>query len=180
MKCSLLEYRVYGQPKIHKPKCLKGLKPVLKLRCMQKPVNVYEMEIGDVVVYYGTLFSRPMSFPDAEDMSMPFEALKAKYPSLLANAKRVKGFCYADAWCPIFERNEGWVRFENLALMFEPPCSSLYFPRVQFELFEEFRKLSLLDKGFCDIANYDDMCAAAYRRCMDDIVLWLWKHKATA
>ena len=175
LKCTLLEYRVYGQPKIHKPKCLKWLKPVLKLRCMQKPVDVYESGDGDIVAYFGTLFSKVMAFPNAKDMALPYVALKAKYPERLADSKGAKGFIYADAWCPILERNEGWVRFENLALAFQPPCTSLYFPRVQWVVFEEFRKLSLLDKGFCDIANYDDMCAAEYRRCVDDIVSWLWK-----
>lgn len=176
MHCSLIDYRIYGQPKIHKPKFLRGLKPVLKVKCMRKPVDIYEMPGYSVlIVYFGNLFSRLMTFPNVEDMGLPYCALKAKYPERLANAKSaVKGFVYADAWCPIYERNEGWVRIEGLTETLRNPFD-VYLPKVQYDLFEEFRKLSLLDKGFCDIANYDDMCVAEYRRTLDDIVQWLYK-----
>lgn len=176
MECSLLEYRLYGQPKIHKPKCLRGLKPVLKTTCMQKPVAVYEMlEYGELIVYFGNLFSRLMTFPEVEDMGLPYRALKAKYPEKLANAKSaVKGFVYADAWCPIYERNEGWIRIVGLQERLGNPFG-VYLPKVQYDLFEEFRRLSLLDSGFCDIARHDDMCAAAYRRVLEDIVSWSYR-----
>lgn len=174
MKSFLLEYRVYGSPKIHKPKCLKGMKPVLKLRCMKKPVDVYELGDGNVVVYFGSLFSRLMGFPEPIDMMLPYEAVKAKYPERLANAKGAKGFVYHDAWCTIYERNEGYVRIEGLIERLGDGFG-VYFPQVETELFEDFRRLSLLDKGFCDIAAYDDMCAAEYRRCIEDIVQWFWQ-----
>ena len=140
---------------------------------MKKPVDVYLYGGETIFVYFGSLFSRLMAFPEKEDMSLPYVALKRKYPERLSNAKVVKGFVYADAWCPIYERNEGWVRIDGLLETLHNPFD-VYLPKVQYDLFEEFRKLSLLDKGFCDIANHDDMCAAEYRRTMDDIVQWFY------
>ena len=165
-----LAYRVYGDPKLPKPKELKGMKPAWKCELMKKPVRIYEMPDGSLVVYFGNLFSRPMAFPDPKDMALPTSAIVAKYPERFENGrKNFKGFVYADAWCPIYERNEGYVVFEGL----RERCADTfdcYTPRLSADIFDQFRKLSLDSKGFIDIANHDDDIAANYRRFIEDLV----------
>ena len=171
MKCSLLLYRTYGQPKISKPKILKGLKPWWREKVMQKPADVYALPDGDFVIYFGNLFSRPMSFPDPKDMALPTPALIAKYPErFMENGKKsFKGFIYPDAWCPILERNEGYVLVERLR---DRVRDSSYPPAVSFELDKCFQSLSLQDKQFANIHQGTDMFSAAYTRFIEDFV---WK-----
>lgn len=94
-------YRVYGQPKIKKPKELKGLKPKFKVSqgdCKSaKRDDVYVVG-NDVWVYFADLFSRYATFPDVGDMTLPTAAIAAKYN---LDRKRFKTFVYADGWCRI-------------------------------------------------------------------------------
>ncbi len=79
IQCELLSYRCYGDAKISKPKVLKGLKPITSFDLLKKKVNVYDLGNGDLVLHFGTLFSKYASFPDEEDMQLPTSALAKKY-----------------------------------------------------------------------------------------------------
>ena len=70
---------------------------------------MYELDGVDLLLHMGELFCKLMSFPDTEDMSLPTIALANKYPESFIR-KSVKGFVYADAWCTIYARNEGYIR----------------------------------------------------------------------
>lgn len=184
MKCSLLLYRTYGQPKISKPKILKGLKPLWKEKVMQKPADVYALPDGDFVVYFGNLFSRLMYFPDPKDMSLPTTALMEKYPErfMEKGKKSFKGFVYADAWCPILERNEGYVMFEGIREKLKPTrrlFKNPYPPAVAFELENSFFSLSLLDSKFV-LCNGTDTISSAYRRFLEDFVWKVFENERTA
>lgn len=169
--CYLLSYRVYGQPKIHKPKCLKGLSPAWTCKVLGRVAKVFERPDGALVVYFGALFCKPMVFPDPKDMALPTAALVAKYPERFGERgkRSFKDFIYADAWCPIYERNEGYVVFEGVRERCEDYVNC-YTPSLSFDLFAKFAALSREDRGFCDISVCDDDIAAHYRRFVEDLV----------
>lgn len=175
LDCEFVAYRVYGQPKLSKPKLLKGLKPEWKQDVCRKPAHIYSLADGSFVIYFGALFCKPMLFPDPKDMALPTCALVAKYPERFeGNGKRAfKSFVYADAWCPIYERNEGYVRVSGLKERMDS-LFCVYPPKVAYELFDKFSALSLKDKGFASIYNENDMLAAEYRRFIDDFVFKLF------
>ena len=50
--CDFLAYHTYGQPKLSKPKLLKGLKPDWKQRVLGKPADVYFLKDCPIVVYF--------------------------------------------------------------------------------------------------------------------------------
>lgn len=52
MTAELVTYRIYGQPNIHKPAALKGVKPVFSLRLNKSPrKNQLYIAAQDVYVY---------------------------------------------------------------------------------------------------------------------------------
>ena len=175
MTCELLSYRVYGKPKIHKPNILRGLNPKWKFKCLEKPANVYGLEGDTFVIYFGALFCKLMSFQSPEDISLPTSALAAKYPERLGNRSFGMKFIYPDAWCTVYERNEGYVSVIGLVERLTPPRNLLadrgqsYPPLVINELMEKFTSLSFKDNGF---ANCCGMIYSEYERFFSDFV---WK-----
>ena len=113
IKLTIESYRCHGEEKLKRPACLKGLKPAWELPIIGKKCKVYELDGGDLLLHMGELFCKLMSFPDAEDMTLPTSALISKYPDRMSR-KSVKGFVYADAWCTIYARNEGYIRIKGL------------------------------------------------------------------
>ena len=79
IKCELLAYRCFGEPKLSKPKILKALKPIKSFDLIKKKVNVFDLGNGDLVLYFGTLFSKITSFPEVEDIALPTSVLAEKY-----------------------------------------------------------------------------------------------------
>lgn len=170
MNITLLAYRCYGEEKLKKPTCLKGLKPAWEMPIIKKKCQVYELASGSLVLYMGELFCKQMSFPDAEDMTMPFSALARKYPDNLSR-KSVKGFIYADAWCNIYERNEGYIYIsglrEAMSDVFRLKVGPLY-----TALYNGIRTLSLCDYRFLKLGMYgcEGADSADYSRLCENIV----------
>ncbi len=161
-------YRVYGQPKIKKPKELKGLKPKFKVSqgdCKSaKRDDVYVVG-NDVWVYFADLFSRYATFPDVGDMTLPTAAIAAKYN---LDRKRFKTFVYADGWCRIFNRNEGYVVFPNLIWEMR---RTRYVPELIYDVCDAFMRLSETDRGFCRCGmDVLDERTATYERVISEMV----------
>lgn len=174
IQCELLEYRCYGDDKIKKPKILKGLKAIKSFDLIGKKVNVFDLGNGDLVLYFGTLFSTYASFPDKEDMNLPTSALAAKYEW---NKRSFKNFCYPDAWCTIYNRNEGYILVKGLKTCFdELYCINV--ASISEKLYECIRNLSLKDSRFfmLRLVPTDDE-SANYSRLCEDIVTWLYIEK---
>lgn len=163
-------YRCYGEEKLKRPACLKGLKPTWELRIIGKPCKVFELPDGDLVLHMGELFCRLASFPESKDMTLPYSALAKKYPERFTK-KSVKGFVYADAWCTIYERNEGYIRVsglrESMYDIFRLKLSPLY-----DAMYDGMRKLSLSDARFLHLGltGGEGADSATYRRLCEDIV----------
>lgn len=174
IECELLSYRCFGEPKLSKPKILKGLKPIKSFDLIKKKVNVFDLGNGELVLYFGTLFSKLASFPEKEDMTLPTSALAEKYQF---NKGSYKNFIYPDAWCSIYDRNEGYILVKGILACFnELYCINL--PIISNKLYSCIRGLSMKDSRFLHLGLVPigaDSCD--YSRLCDDIVHWLYKEK---
>lgn len=170
IELTLESYRCHGEEKLKRPACLKGLKPAWKLPIIGKKCKVYELGGGDLLLHMGELFCKQMSFPEAEDMSLPTIALANKYPESFIR-KSVKGFVYADAWCTIYARNEGYIRVkglrEALSDIFRLKLGPIY-----DAVYDGLRTLSLRDARFLHLGltGSEGADSADYRRFCETLV----------
>lgn len=167
----LLAYRCFGDVKIAKPKELKGLKHVKEFAFKGKKVKVFHTVGDNIVLYFGTLFSRIASFPDEADMALPASALAAKYHF---HKSSYKNFVYHDAWCTIYNRNEGYILVKGLLECFRDTFA-LHVENISAKLYSRLRECSLKDSRFLSLGlDPLDMESADHARLCDDIVHWLY------
>ena len=140
MEVTLIAYRRYGEPKLTTLKEMKGAEKILSLplRGKRKSQVYLNIETDCVYIKCADLFSEEMSFPDAEDASMPTSALVKKYPERFPKGRKVKGFVYADAWCPIIEANTGILKIEGLLAELNPKSCRLlaipFLPAIKYRI----------------------------------------------
>lgn len=174
IQCELLSYRCYGDAKISKPKVLKGLKPVTSFDLLKKKVNVYDLGNGELVLHFGTLFSKYASFPDKEDMQLPASALAKKYG---LNRKMGNKFVYPDAWCTIYNRNEGYILVKGLKSCFTE-LYGIHLSLISEKLYSCIRELSTKDSRFMTLGLVPTSCdCSQYARLCDDLVQYLYKEE---
>jgi hypothetical protein len=103
-------FRKYGEPKLSKPKELKGIKQTFSIDYIPKKCKCPIFILGnDVWVQHNDYFSPSMDLP-SEDIGMPLGVLCKKY---LDKDKKNK-FVYPDAWGDIVLRQQAWIKIENL------------------------------------------------------------------
>lgn len=170
IKVSFDSYRCYGEEKLKRPLILKGLKAVWELPIIKRKCKVFELEDGSLVLHMGELFCKQMTFHDAKDMELPFSALAKKYPGRLSK-KSVKGFIYADAWCTVYERNEGYIRVEGLREAMQDTFGLRLGP-IYDAVYDGLRSLSLRDARFLSLGltGGEGADSADYRRFCEDLV----------
>lgn len=170
IKVSFDSYRCYGEEKLKRPLILKGRKPVWELPIIKRKCKVFELEDGSLVLHMGELFCKQMTFHDAKDMELPFSALAKKYPGRLSK-KSVKGFIYADAWCTVYERNEGYIRVEGLREAMQDTFGLRLGP-IYDAVYDGLRSLSLRDARFLSLGltGGEGADSADYRRFCEDLV----------
>lgn len=174
---SLIAYRCYGDDKLKKPAILKGLKPVKAFDLIGKKVNVFDLGNGDLVLYFGTLFSKLSTFPDKADMNLPTSALAAKYPEKFNRKSGFKNFVYPDAWCTIYDRNEGYVLVNGLTDCFKELCC-INVARIAAYLYEAIRSLSTKDCRFLTLSVIPTGADSSdYYRLCGDLVEWLYTER---
>jgi len=104
--------RFYGQPKLKKPKELKGIKQTFSIDYILKKCKCGVFVIGDDVwVRHKDYFSSSLKLP-REDIGKPLGALANKY---CEKSKKEK-FVYPDAWGDIVLKNEAWIRLKGLMI----------------------------------------------------------------
>lgn len=172
-----LQYRCYGDAKMAKPKILKGLNPVKTFgrafgnnkTC--RKLHVYDIGRGSLCLYFGSLFSRYHAFPEAIDAELPSSVLARKYDL----GRNINGhFVYADAWCTIYDRNEGYVIINGLVACFNELFGIHISPIVE-RVYSCLRDLSLKDYRFMSLRMQPvDMDSAMYFRVCSDLVEWMY------
>lgn len=171
IEVSLLCYRCFGDDKLPKPKLLKGLKPVKQFDLIGKKVNVFDLGNGDFVLYFGTLFSKLALFPDKEDMALPASVLAKKYNF---NKCNFKSFVYPDAWCMIYNRNDGYILLKGLLSCFKE-LYCLDVASISEKVYSCIRGLSTKNCRFMTLGIVPTGADSAdYYRLCEDLVHWLY------
>lgn len=110
MSYERISYRQYGQPKLSKPKELKGIKQSFSGEYIPKKCNCPCFCVGDdLYIQHKDFFSRSFKPPD-EDFDKPLSYLLNKY----FNKNKSEKFCYPDCWGEIILRDETWIVFKNI------------------------------------------------------------------
>lgn len=168
---TLVAYRCFGDGKIKKPPLLKGLKSVKQFDLIGRKVNVFDLCNGDLVLYFGTLFSKIASFPDKEDMTLPTSVLAKKYNF---NKGSYKTFTYPDAWCTIYNRNDGYILVKGLLACFKE-LYCLDIASISEKVYSCLRGLSTKDCRFMTLGIVPTGADSAdYYRLCEDLVHWLY------
>lgn len=110
IKYNLLSYRKSGQPKLRKPKELRGINRAFSVDYIPKKARCQVFIKGnDVFVKHVDYFS-----PTLRDARLPDASLDVLAKKLL-NKEVAKKFIYTDNWGSIVLRNEAWIKVANLA-----------------------------------------------------------------
>lgn len=104
-------YRLYGQPKLSKPKELKNVKSIGSATFIDKHCNPQLYVCGDDLwIKHTDYFSRMWRPPAGERVGMPLNYYLKKY----FNTNKSEKFVYADNWGSIVLRNEAWLVLRNI------------------------------------------------------------------
>lgn len=157
---SIHSARVYGQPKLTKPKELKGVKQILsvdyiprKCRC---PVFIKD---DDVWVKHNDYFSQVMRTA-TDDIGTPMVYRAKKY----LRQERKKKFIYDDNWASIVLRNEAWLRIENLHKQIKEG-------KFQLDIVRDIREQQEKAHGFDEC----ELCCTDMERFWERLVMELVK-----
>lgn len=109
LKYELVSYRVFGEPKLTKPKELKGIKQSGSVDYIPDKCKCQYFILGDDVYmkhrdYFSLTYCKP------EDIGTPLNYRLKKYG---IEPKKNK-FVYDDCWGAIVLRNEAWIKLSNL------------------------------------------------------------------
>lgn len=116
MKYVEYSFRAYGQPKLTKPKELKGVKSIGSAIFIPNHCNPQIfIEGNDVWIKHTDYFSQMWRPPEGERLDMPISYYAKKY----FEKTRTEKFIYSDGWGSIVLRNEAWLKLENLVPMCE-------------------------------------------------------------
>lgn len=161
---SIVQKRKYGEPKLTKPKELKGLKGVSIDFIPKKCKFQYFEKDNDLYILCRDFFS-PTFRPPIEDAGMPLSVIVKKY---FGTEKHCKNFVYPDTWGSVVLRAEAWLRLSNYKLINERSKNHL-------ECRTEFKKIfvnGLLQRGYIVRENdtywqhfIENLCDTVYRGC---------------
>jgi hypothetical protein len=143
---SVLQKRKYGEPKLTKPKELKGLKGASIDFIPKKCKFQYYTAEDDLYILCRDFFS-PTFYPPVEDRGLSLSVLYKKYFGV---DKHCKNFVYPDTWGSIVLRNEAWLKMENYKIIDKQS-------KNQFERRKEFKNVfvnGLLKAGY--VVREDD------------------------
>lgn len=152
--------RQYGQPKLTKPRELKGIKQVMSIDYIAKkcrcPIFIKD---DDVWIQHNDYFSEPMKVP-TKDLGMPLEYMANKY---LGKHRKAR-FIYSDAWGSIVLRNNAWVQITNL-------YSQVQEGRFQLDILNDILRQQEQVHGFDEY----ELCCTDMERFWEKVVSELYK-----
>lgn len=113
----IYSHRYYGEPKLSKPKELKGIKSIGKATFIPNHCSpqIY-IKDNDVYIKHTDYFSSSWKPPKEERIDMPLSYYANKY----FNKKDTKNkFIYPDCWGDIVLRNEAWILLKDILLIIQ-------------------------------------------------------------
>lgn len=107
-------FRSYSEPKLAKPKELKGIKNIGSAEFIAKKCNTQVfIEGNNVWIKHTDYFSPTWRHPVGERIDMPLSYYLRKY----FGKNKSEKFVYPDGWGEIVLRNDAWIRLDNLVPM---------------------------------------------------------------
>ena len=104
-------HRYYGEPKLSKPKELKGIKTIGSVDFIQNKCKVQIfVKDDDVYIKHTDYFSSSWQPPKGEKQGMPLSYYLNKY----FNKNKKDKFVYPDCWGDIVLRNEAWILLKDI------------------------------------------------------------------
>lgn len=108
---SVIQFRRFGEPKLTKPKELKGIKQLCSVDYIpKKNKSSLFLKENDVYVKHTDYFS-PIWQPPTNDLGKPVAYYLKKYFNQTPSGKK---FVYDDNWSSIVLRSEAWIKISNL------------------------------------------------------------------
>ena len=153
-------FRKYGQPKLSKPKELKGIKQSFSVDFIPKKCTCQcFVKDNDLWIKHRDYFSEELD--DDATFDKPLE-YSIKHYGL--NSKKGNKFVYPDCWGSIVLRNEAWIVFKNII--------------PQLKLQSEYELKYDMLKKFCDGINakYDDFLIGDWEKFFEKVVKELNKY----
>ena len=151
--------RKYNQPKLNKPKELKGIKAFSKAEFIDKHSSPQLYAMGDDVwIKHTDYFSPSWRPPEGERIDMPLNYYLNKY----FNKSRKAKFTYEDCWGEIVLRCEAWLKIENLISI------------IKFELLDKKAYHWLAEKIFVsqyNVVKYERV----FKRSGNDYWIRFWE-----
>lgn len=112
LSCEIPIYRFYGEPKLSKPKELKGVKQSFTTEWIYKKCTCpCFVKDNDLWIHHKDFFSQSHKPTDLIDYTMPLDYRLKKYFG--QDNPTLKHFVYSDCWGDVVLRNEAWIVFRN-------------------------------------------------------------------
>lgn len=124
LACEAESYRLYGQPKLDKPKELKGIKQSFSVQWNKNCTCQCFVKDNDLWIKHRDFFSSSHKHLP-EDNGTPLTYRIKKYFGV--SKSYLDKFIYSDCWGDIILRNEAWIVFRNMKQTIQrnrfPVCS---------------------------------------------------------
>jgi hypothetical protein len=155
--------RVYGQPKLKKPKELGGVRQTYSAAFNHKCKCQCYVLGNDLWIKHRDWFSETWQPPEGERIDMTMGYYMRKY----FNRDIPNKFIYDDTWGDIVLRNEAWLRIENVISV------------MRSESVITSRAVVLQAMASALGLNYYDLCASHWERFIEGTVSQFQKHIKT-
>lgn len=110
MEYIIVSRRFWGEPKLDKPKELKGIKSIGGVDFVTKHSKpLLFIKDNDLYIKHNDYFSYYWQPPKGERVDMPLSYYANKY----FGKNRKEKFCYPDTWGSVIFRNEAWLCIKN-------------------------------------------------------------------
>ena len=106
----VLSKRNHGEPKLDKPKELKGIKPADSI-AFNKHCKFPVFQKDNALYIQCKDYLSPYFVPPVEDAGKPLSYILKKY---FATSKSIKTFVYPDTWGSVVLRSEAWIKVSNI------------------------------------------------------------------
>lgn len=129
--------RLYGQPKLPKPKELKGIDKAFSVNFLKNCSCQCFIKDNDLWIKHRDYFSQ--SIDKLEDLGTPLEYRIKKYG---LDSKKSSGFVYNDVWGSVVGRNEAWLIIKDVI----PQVVRCNERELSTVIIEEFCKMERMNK----------------------------------
>ena len=167
LKFEIYSHRFYGEPKLKKPKELKGIKQAFSVDYIPKKCRCQcFVKDNDLWVKHKDYFSE--SIYAKEDEGTPLSYRSKKY--LGKQKGKDKGFCYSDTWGNIVLRDEAYLKINNLIPQIQSGRFILDIINDIREQQEQYHKFEKNDLVCTDMERFWENIVKETKKYLEEVV----------